>query len=71
MEPTVTTVGQLIINSALPEEYRDYSRVWDKTSMRKFLTDAATKLPADQYREMMEHLENGRCLKVYVNVAND
>ena len=56
MEPTVTTVGQLIINSALPEEYRDYSRVWDKTSMRKFLTDAATKLPADQYREMIQQL---------------
>ena len=36
---------------------------------QKILTHPVDGL--DQYREMMEHLENGRCLKVYVNVAND
>lgn len=56
MEPTVTTVGQLLINSALPEDHRDYGRVWDKSSMRKFLTDMTSKLSPDQYREMVQQL---------------
>lgn len=56
MEPKVTTVGQLLINDSLPEEFRDYSRVWEKSSLRKFLTDAATKMNPDAYREMVHRL---------------
>ena len=56
MEPSLTTVGQLLINSALPEDHRDHSRVWDKSSMRKFLTDMATTMKPDDYREMIQRL---------------
>jgi DNA-directed RNA polymerase subunit beta' len=56
MEPKLTTVGQLVINSVLPEEHRDYERVWDKSSMRKFLTDMAQKMNPDEYREMIHRL---------------
>lgn len=56
MEPKVTTVGQLLINDSLPEEFRDYTRVWEKSSLRKFLTDAATKMNPDAYREMVHRL---------------
>ena len=56
MEPKLTTVGQLLINSTLPEEHRDYERVWDKSSMRSFLTDMAKKMNPDEYREMIQRL---------------
>lgn len=56
MEPKLTTVGQLVINSVLPEEHRDYERVWDKSSMRKFLTDMSQKMNPDEYREMIHRL---------------
>jgi len=56
MEPKVTTVGQLLINDSLPAEFRDYTRVWEKSSLRKFLTDAATKMDPDAYREMVHRL---------------
>lgn len=56
MEPSLTTVGQLLINNALPAEHRDHSRVWDKSSMRNFLTDMAQKMKPDDYREMVQQL---------------
>ena len=56
MEPKLTTVGQLLINSTLPEEHRDYERVWDKSSMRSFLTEMAQKMNPDEYREMIQRL---------------
>ena len=56
MEPTLTTVGQLLINSAIPEEHRDYSRTWDKNSMREFLTDMTKKVTPDQYKDMVQQL---------------
>jgi len=56
MEPSVTTVGQLLINSAIPDEFKDYSRVWDKGSLRKFLTDAAKTMNSDVYRDMVQKL---------------
>jgi DNA-directed RNA polymerase subunit beta' len=56
MEPKLTTVGQLLINSTLPEEHRDYERVWEKSSMRSFLTDMAKKMNPDEYREMIQRL---------------
>jgi glucose 1-dehydrogenase len=36
---------------------------------RKILTHPVDGL--DNYKEMMEHLENGHCLKVYMNVASE
>ena len=56
MEPTLTTVGQLLINSVIPEEHRDYTRVWDKNSMRTFLTDMSQKVTPDVYKEMVQNL---------------
>lgn len=56
MEPSLTTVGQLLINAAIPEQFRDYSRVWDKTSMRTFLTDMVGKVSPDQYKDMVQQL---------------
>lgn len=56
MEPSLTTVGQLLINQALPEEQRDHARVWDKSSMRSFLTEMAKKMKPDDYREMVQRL---------------
>lgn len=56
MEPTLTTIGQLLINSVIPEEHRDYTRVWDKNSMRTFLTDMSQKVTPDVYKEMVQNL---------------
>lgn len=56
MEPSITTVGQLLINSALPEDFRDYSKTWDKTAIRNLMTEAAKKMNPDQYREMIQKL---------------
>ena len=55
-EPTLTTVGQLLINSAIPSEHRDYSRVFDKKSLYKFLTEQATRMDPDSFREMVQRL---------------
>jgi DNA-directed RNA polymerase subunit beta' len=56
MEPNVTTVGQLLINSSLPEELRDYNRIWDKKSLRDFLTESSKTMAPDAYREMVQKL---------------
>lgn len=56
MDPNLTTVGQLLINSSLPEEYRDYQRTWDKSSIRSFLTEASKTMNPDDYREMVQKL---------------
>ena len=56
LEPNTTTVGQLLINSALPEEMRDYNRIWDKKGLRDFLTESAKTMAPDAYREMVQKL---------------
>jgi len=56
MEPSITTVGQLLINSALPEDFRDYNKTWDKSAIRGLMTDAAKTMNPDQYREMIQKL---------------
>lgn len=56
MEPNTTTVGQLLINSALPEELRDYNRIWDKKALRDFLTESSKTMSPDAYREMVQKL---------------
>jgi DNA-directed RNA polymerase subunit beta' len=50
-----TTLGQILINNALPEELRDYDRVIDKKTMGSLATKLAEKYP-DQYREIMKKM---------------
>lgn len=50
-----TTMGQLLVNEALPEDLRDYSRVMDKPTTRKVLREVAQKYP-DQYRKVSHDL---------------
>lgn len=45
------TVGQLLVNEAIPEELRDYNRVLDKKGMHSLLQEVARKHP-DKYREI-------------------
>jgi hypothetical protein len=46
-----TTVGQLLINDALPDELRDYSRVLDKKGVHSLLQQVARQHP-EKYREV-------------------
>lgn len=48
-----TTLGQLLINDALPPEMRDYERVLTKKNMGALATELAQKYP-DQYREIIK-----------------
>lgn len=50
-----TTVGQLLINDALPEEMRDYTRTLDKKTVSKLMQEVADKHP-DKYREIAKKL---------------
>lgn len=50
-----TTVGQLLLNDALPEDMRDYGRVLDKAGLKKLFTELAEKHP-DKYREVAQKL---------------
>lgn len=50
-----TTLGQLMINEALPADLRNYDRVLDKKSMAKLGDELAHKYP-DKYREIMKRL---------------
>jgi len=50
-----TTVGQLLLNEALPEDMRDYRRVIDKKSLAPLFTELAEKHP-DHYAEINQRL---------------
>jgi len=50
-----TTVGQLLVNEALPEDLRDYNRVLDKKTTAKLLAEVAEKYP-DKYGEVSDAL---------------
>jgi hypothetical protein len=50
-----TTIGQLLVNDALPEDMRDYKRVFDKKGLFSFLEDLARRHP-EQYREVTHKL---------------
>lgn len=52
-----TTVGQLLVNEALPEDLRNYKRTLDKKELSNLLTQLAEKHP-DQYREVSHALAN-------------
>ena len=56
MDPTITTVGQLLINSSIPNEYQDHNKVWDKNNMRDFLTSSSKTMNSDDYRAMVQKL---------------
>lgn len=52
-----TTLGQLIINNALPPEMRDYNRVLTKKNMIGLATDVAKKYP-EKYKGIMKDLQD-------------
>lgn len=52
-----TTLGQLLINDALPPDMRNYDRVLDKKAMATLGNDLAQKYP-DKYREVMKRLHD-------------
>ena len=56
----VTTIGQVLVNQALPEEFRGSDRVMDKTETDKLLGEIAHKYP-ERYSEISHRLvELGR-----------
>ena len=52
-----TTVGQLLINEALPEDLRDYKRVYDKKSIRALFEQVADRHP-DEYADITQKLQH-------------
>jgi DNA-directed RNA polymerase subunit beta' len=52
-----TTLGQVLINDALPEDMRDYNRVLTKKDMANLSTQLAEKYP-DRYRDVMKRLHD-------------
>ena len=52
-----TTLGQLLINEALPRDLRDYNRVLNKKNMIALATELAQKYP-DQYRDVTRRLQD-------------
>lgn len=50
-----STLGQILLNDALPEEMRDYGRVLDKKGLSSLLRDVAEKYPS-RYREVSHRL---------------
>jgi DNA-directed RNA polymerase subunit beta' len=51
------TVGQLMLNEALPEDLRDSSRVIDKKGLKNLMTQVAERYP-DKYSEINQKLHN-------------
>ena len=52
-----TTLGQLLINSALPPELRDYDRVLDKRGVGNLMQQLATTHP-EEYAEIAKRLSD-------------
>jgi hypothetical protein len=50
-----TTLGQILINDALPADMRDYNRVLDKKTLANLSNELAEKHP-DEYRDVMKKL---------------
>lgn len=50
-----TTLGQLLINDALPEDLQDYNRRLDKSSAKSLFKELAVKHP-DKYKDVMAKL---------------
>ncbi len=52
-----TTLGQLLINEALPEDMRNYERVLDKKGVKALMQEVADKHP-EQYRQIAHKISN-------------
>jgi len=52
-----TTLGQILLNDALPEDERDYNRTLDKKGMSTLATMLAEKYP-EKYREIMHKMHD-------------
>ena len=52
-----TTLGQVLINEALPQDLRDYNRVLTKKNMTALATELAKRYP-DKYREITKQLQD-------------
>jgi len=50
-----TTLGQLLINEALPEEFRDHNKQWDSKAVKDVLRQVAQKYP-DKYVDVSHRL---------------
>ncbi len=59
-----TTVGQLLINEALPEELRDYRRTLDKPGLKALLQEIYDRYP-DRYREIVHRMSELGAQAVY------
>lgn len=55
--PLQTSVGQLLVNDALPEDLRDYTRVLDKKGVEKLFTELARRYP-DRYKDVYNRLQD-------------
>jgi len=53
--PLTTTMGQLLVNEALPEDMRDYRRVMDKKTLQATLADLARNQP-EKYVNIVDRL---------------
>jgi DNA-directed RNA polymerase subunit beta' len=51
-----TTVGQLLLNEALPPELRDYSRQWDGKTAREVFRRLQSEYSPDEYRKTTQRL---------------
>ena len=52
-----STIGQILINSALPEDMRDYDRVLDKKAIKALLQEVAETDP-DKYSDIAKNLSD-------------
>jgi hypothetical protein len=52
-----TTIGQLLVNDALPPDMQDYTRLMDKKGIGKLLRELVDKHP-DQYRDVAKRLSD-------------
>ena len=60
------TTGQLLINQALPEDMRDYSRILDKSGTNKLFNDLATRYP-DQYTGILHDISGIGGLSAHIS----
>ena len=67
--PLETTLGQLLINSVLPEDLRDYNRVINKKSMVDLGDLVAQKYP-EKYRDIMFRLSKIGSRAAYLTNGN-
>lgn len=57
MPPFRTTLGQLLINSVLPDDLQDHNRVLDKKGVAELMQKVAVQYP-DRYREIAKQLSD-------------